>query len=109
MPAGYGIPVSQMTDRQLVVAVPLVLALGVGNIFLFGYAFVLEWAGSRRPVELLSAALVVVCFAAFTAHLEARYVGELLKRWRARREYGPGGRMPDAPAEPGTAPDRGGK
>ena len=88
MPAGYGVPVSQMTDRQLVVAAPLVLALGVGNIFLFGYGFVLEWAGPRRPVELLSAALVVVFFAAFAAHLEIRYVGELLKRWRARRGAG---------------------
>jgi len=81
---GGGIPVSRMTNRQLILAVPLVFFVSSVNLCLFAGAFALEWSGSRRLSELLIPALVIVFFVAFLAHQETAFILELLKRWRAR-------------------------
>ena len=84
MPGGRGIPISEMTNRQLLPAVPLVLTIAVANLCLFGYAFVVEWSGGQRPVALLSTALSIVFFAGLLAYLEIGFVIELLKRRRSK-------------------------
>jgi len=81
---GGGIPVSQMTNRQLIIAVPLVFVVSAANMCLFAGAFALEWSGGRRFSELLFSVLGIVFFAAFLAYLETAYIRELLKRRRAR-------------------------
>jgi hypothetical protein len=73
-----------MTNRQLLIAVPLVLVVGAANLCLFAGAFALEWSGGRRLSELLARALVVVFFALFLVYLETAFLRELLKRRRAR-------------------------
>ncbi len=85
MPAGRGIPVSAMTNRQLAIAVPLVFLIGIGNVFLFGYAFTLEWAGPQRLPEMLGLALTILFFVVFVAVLEIRFLWELFTRWRGKR------------------------
>jgi hypothetical protein len=80
---GGGIPVSQMTNRQLIIAVPLVFVVAAANICLFAGAYVLEWSGSRSLSALLGYALVIAFFAAFLAYLETAFVRELFKRRRA--------------------------
>jgi hypothetical protein len=81
---GGGIPVSQMTNRQLVMAVPLVFVVSVASMCLFAGAFALEWSGGRRLAELLVSALVITFFAVFLAYLETAFIRELLRRRRAR-------------------------
>jgi uncharacterized membrane protein len=80
---GGGIPVSQMTNRQLIIAVPLVIVVSMVNMCLFAGAFALEWSGGRRLSELLVSALAIVFFAAFLAYLETAYIREILRRRRA--------------------------
>jgi hypothetical protein len=83
-----------MTNRQLAVAVPLVFLLGALNGFLFGYACALEWAGPRRPLQLASLAAVILFMVFFVTRLEMDFIGELLRRRRAQRGQGPGGKSP---------------
>jgi hypothetical protein len=73
-----------MTNRQLIIAVPLVFVASAANMCLSAGAFVLEWSGGQRFSELLASALVIVFFAAFLAYLETAFIRELLKRRRAR-------------------------
>ena len=80
---GGGIPVSQMTNRQLIIAMPLVCVVSVANMCLFAGAFALEWSGGRRLSELLGSALAIVFFAVFLAYLETAFIRELRKRRRA--------------------------
>ena|SRR6266540_2188968 len=100
MPGGGGIPIAEMTNRQLLLAVPLVLASALANFFLFGYAFVLEWSDGRRPVALLSIALSIVFFALILAYLEIGFTRELLKRRRSKSGRGVRGNYAGATAEP---------
>src|SRR5262249_19286517 len=79
---GVGIPVSQMTNRQLIIAIPLVFVISAVNMFLFAFAFAMEWSGDRRFFELLGSALVIVFFVVFLAYGEPAYIRELLKRRR---------------------------
>jgi len=82
-----------MTNRQLIIAVPLVFVVGAANSCLFAGALALEWSSGRRLAPLLGYALVIAFFAAFLAYLETAYVREILKRrgdgsGRARRTKG---------------------
>ena len=81
---GGGIPVSQMTNRQLLMAVLLVFVVCVANIGLFAGAFALEWSEGRRFTELLARALAVVFFAVFLVYQETAFLRELRKRRSAR-------------------------
>jgi hypothetical protein len=83
---GIGIPVSQMTNRQLVIAMPLVFVVCAGNICLFAGAFALEWSGSGRLWPLLGHVLVIAFFAGFLVYWEIAYIRELLKRRSARSD-----------------------
>ena len=83
MPAGIGIPVSTMTNRQLMIAVPLVFVICAGNICLVAGAFALEWSGGSRLWPLLGYAITIAFFAVFLVYWETAYVRELLRRWRA--------------------------
>jgi len=85
MPAGYGVSPSEMTNRQLVIAVPFVLVIAVGNICLFAYAFVLEWSHLRRFSELVGLALIILFFLVFLVWMEVGFLSELLKRRRVKR------------------------
>jgi hypothetical protein len=84
MPAGIGIPVSKMTNRQLMIAVPMVFVICAGNICLVAGAFALEWSGGGRLWSLLGYAPAVAFFAAFLVYWEIAFLREVLKRWRAR-------------------------
>ncbi len=76
---GIGIPISQMTNRQLIMAMPLFFVVSGGNICLFAGAFALEWSGSGRFRPLVSYALVIAFFAAFLVYWEIVFVRELLR------------------------------
>jgi hypothetical protein len=86
---GGGIPVSQMTNRQLFIAMPLVFVVSAVNIGLFAGAIALEWSGDGRVSEMVAWGMVIVFFAVFLAHLETAFIRELLKRRRARLEREP--------------------
>jgi hypothetical protein len=81
---GGGIPVSQMTNPQLFIAMPLVFVVSVVNIGLFAGTIALEWSGGRRVSEILAWGMVIVFFAVFLAYMETAFLRELLKRRRAK-------------------------
>jgi hypothetical protein len=72
-----------MTNRQLILVVPVVFVLSVANMCLFAGAFPLEWSGVRRVTELLAFALGIVFFAVLLMYLETAFIRELLRRRRA--------------------------
>jgi hypothetical protein len=81
---GGGIPASQMTNWQLIIAMPLVFVVSAANIFLSAGALALEWSAGRRLSELVVRGMVILFFAALLVYLETAFVREMLKRRRAK-------------------------